>query len=93
MSTRILFNKVTVMLKCQSLKKYMQYIPISEVDRKYMSLPRQEDDHGLIRVKLKCKADYRSYVLFEPRTFNITSLFESVRPSFVGSFLKIFKAV
>ena len=93
MSTRILFNEVTVMLKCQSLKKYMQYIPISEVDRKYMSLPRLEDDNGLIRVKLKRKADYRSYVLLEPRTFNITSLFESVRPSFVGSFLKIFKAV
>ena len=58
-----------------------------------MSLHRLEDDNGFIRAKLKRKAGYRSYVLFEPRTFNITSLFESVRPSFVGSFLKIFKAV
>ena len=38
-----------------------------------MSFPRLEDDNSLIRVKLKRKTDYCSYVLFEPRTFNIMS--------------------
>ena len=43
----------------------------------YMSLPIPTDSTFLIVVKFKRKAEYRSHVLFEP-----------VRRSFVGSFLR-----
>ena len=65
---RILFKKVTVMLKGQSpkVKGSICYIPISEIDNNCNSLPRSADSNGVIIVKLKRKAAYRGHVLFEP---------------------------
>ena len=41
-------------------------ISISEIDNNCNSLPRPADSNGVIIVKLKRKATYRGYVLFEP---------------------------
>ena len=66
--------------KSPKLKGSICNIPISEVDKNFMSLPWRADSNGLIVVKLKLKAEYRSHVLFEV-----------VTPSFVGSFLRFLK--
>ena len=81
-SKRILFKKVIIIQKVQSpkLKESICNIPISEVDRNCMSLPRPADSKGLIAVKLKRKTEYRRYLLFEP-----------VSPNFVRIFLRFLK--
>ena len=81
-SSRILFKKVIIIPKGQSpkLKRSICSIPISEVGRNCMSLPRPTDSNSLILFNLKHKAGYHSHILFEP-----------VRPSFVGSFLRFLK--
>ena len=38
----------------------------SEIDRNCTSLTRTTGSNSLIVVKLKCKAEHRSHVLFEP---------------------------
>ena len=74
---RILFKNISIMPKDQSrrLKESICKIPISEIYINCMALPRPVGSNGAIVVKLKCKVNYRSHVLFEP-----------VRPSFVESF-------
>ena len=67
---RILFKKVTVMPKGQSLKVKGSIcnIPISEIDNNCNSLPRPADSNGVIIVKLKRKTAYRVHALFGPVT-------------------------
>ena len=55
---RILFKKVTRMPNGQPRKLKGS---ISEVDRNCRSLPRPADSKGLIELKLKHKAEYRSH--------------------------------
>ena len=54
-SRRILFKKISIMLKDQSpkLKGSICNIPISEIDANCMTLPRRADSNGLIVAKLK----------------------------------------
>ena len=81
-SRRILFKKVVIMPKGKlpKIKGSLCNIPVNEVYDNCKSLPRPADSNGLLIVKLKRKAEYRSHVLFEP-----------VRPLFVESFLKFLK--
>ena len=57
MLRKILFKKVTIIMKSQSpkLKGSISNISISEFNRNCMSLPRSVDSNGLIVVKLKVK--------------------------------------
>ena len=81
-SRRILFKKVAIMPKSKlpKIKGSLCNIPVNEVCDNYKSFPRPADSNGLLIVKLKRKAEYRSHVLFE-----------LVRPLFVESFLKFLK--
>ena len=81
-SRRIFFKKVVIMPKGKlpKIKGSLCNIPVNEVHDNYRSLPRPADSNGLLIVKLKRKAQYRSHVLFEP-----------VRPVFVERFLKYLK--
>ena len=66
--------------KLPKIKGILCNIPVNEVYNNCKSLPRPADSNGLLIVKLKRKAEYRSHVLFEP-----------VRPLFVERFLKFLK--
>ena len=78
-SRRILFKKVAIMPKGKLPKIKGSLCNITVYDN-CKSLSRPADSNGLLLVKLKRKAEYRSHVLFEP-----------VRPLFVESFLKFLK--
>ena len=83
MPSRILFKKVTFMLKGNSpkMKGSLCNISISEVFDTCKALPRPPDSSGLVIVKLKRKVEYRSHELFKP-----------VRPVFVEKFLNFLKS-
>ena len=69
-SRRILFKKVVIMPKgkLSQIKSSLCNILVNEVYDNCQSLQRPTDTNGLLIVKLKCKAEYRSHVLFEPVT-------------------------
>ena len=81
--SRILFKKVTFMLKGNSpkMKGSLCNISISEVFDTCKALPRPPDSSGLVIVKLKRKVEYRSHELFKP-----------VRPVFVEKFVNFLKS-
>ena len=62
------------------IKDSLCNIPLNEVYDNCKSLPRPADSNSLLIIKLKCKAEYHTHVLFEP-----------VRPLFVESFLRFLK--
>ena len=52
--------------KLPKIKGSLCNIPVNEVCDNCKSFPRPADSNGLLIVKLKRKAEYRSHVLFEP---------------------------
>ena len=77
-----MLKKVAIMPKGKlpKIKGSLCNITVNEVYDNCKSLPRPEDSSGLLIVKLKRKAEYRSRVLSEP-----------VRALFVKSVLKFLK--
>ena len=67
-SKRILFKKVVIIPKGElpKIKGSSCNIPVNKVYDNCQSLPRTADSNGLLIVKIKRKAEYRSYVLSEP---------------------------
>ena len=76
-SRKILFKNISVVPKDQSpsSKGSICNIPISEIYINCMTLPRPVGSNGIIVVKLKCKVQCRSHLLYEP-----------IRPNFVERF-------
>ena len=66
-SRRILFKKVTVMLKGKSLKMKGSIcnILVTKVDVNCNTLPRPADSNSLLIVKLKGKLEYKIHVIFK----------------------------
>ena len=81
--SRIIFFKKVVIIpkgKLPKVKGSLCNILINKVYDNYQSLPKPTDSNGLLIVKLKHKAQYFTYVLFEPG-----------RPVFFECFLKYLK--
>ena len=55
-------------------------VPVREIDVNCNTLPRQTDSNSLLTVKLKCKLEYKSYIISG-----------AVRPALVVKFLQFLK--